>query len=102
MGKLSLGWTNTRKVGPQWEWRDGESIVYPPGKRLDGGVLSSRLAGTRSGLEKPSGELTYARVKCYICRVVRDPQLGINRFGSPNFADMKTRSSILIVDNKRN
>jgi hypothetical protein len=29
--------------------------------------------------------LTYARVKCYICRVVGDPQLGINRFGSPLF-----------------
>jgi hypothetical protein len=56
--------------------------VYPPGKRLDGGVLSSRLTGTRSGFEKPGCELTYARVKCYICRVVRDPQLGINRFGS--------------------
>jgi hypothetical protein len=28
-------------------------------------------------------ELTYARVKCYICRVVGDPQLGINRFRSP-------------------
>jgi hypothetical protein len=27
--------------------------------------------------------LTYARVKCYICRVIGDPQLGINRFGSP-------------------
>jgi hypothetical protein len=44
--------------------------VYPPGKRLDGGVLSYRLAGTYSGLEKPMAELTYARVKCYICRVV--------------------------------
>jgi hypothetical protein len=47
--------------------------VYPPGKRLDGGVLSSRLAGIRSGLEKPVCELTYERVKCYICRVVEDP-----------------------------
>jgi hypothetical protein len=74
--------------------------VYPPGKRLDVGVLSSLLAGTRSDLEKPMGELTYARVKCYICRVVVDPQLGINRFGSPNFKDMKTGSSTLIVDNK--
>jgi hypothetical protein len=73
MGKLSLGWTNTRKAGPRWEWRDGESIVYPPGKRLDGGVLSSRLAWTRSGLEKPVGELTYARIKCYICRVLEIP-----------------------------
>jgi hypothetical protein len=27
--------------------------------------------------------LTYARVKCYIYRVVGDPQMGINRFGSP-------------------
>jgi hypothetical protein len=25
--------------------------------------------------------LQYARVKCYICRVIGDPQLGINRFG---------------------
>jgi hypothetical protein len=83
MGKLRLGWTNTIKAGPQWEWRDGESIVYPPDKRLDGGVLSSRLVGTRSGLEKLVGELTYARVKCYICRVVGDPQLSINRFESP-------------------
>jgi hypothetical protein len=74
--------------------------VYPPGKRLDGGVLSSRLAETRSGLEKPVGESTYARVKCYICRVVGDPQLGINRFGLPNFSDMKTRSSTFSVDNK--
>jgi hypothetical protein len=73
MGKLSLGWTNTRKVGPRWKWRDGESIVYPPSKRLDGGVLCSRLTGTHSGLEKPGCELTYARIKCYICRVVGDP-----------------------------
>jgi hypothetical protein len=73
MGKLSLAWTNTRKTGPQWEWRDDESIVYPPGKRLDGGVLSSRLEGTCSGLEKPRCELTYARVKCYIFHVVGDP-----------------------------
>jgi hypothetical protein len=56
--------------------------------------------GTRSGLEKPKYELTYTRVKCYICRVVRDPQLGISRFGSPNFSDIKTGSSTLIVDNK--
>jgi hypothetical protein len=56
--------------------------MYPPRKRLDGGVLSSRLAGTRSGLEKPGYELTYARVKCYICHVVGDTQLGTNRFES--------------------
>jgi hypothetical protein len=74
--------------------------VYPPGIRLDGGVLSSWLAGTHSGLEKLMGELTYARVKCYICRVVGDPQRGINRFGSPNFSDMKTGSSTFNVDNK--
>jgi hypothetical protein len=59
--------------------------VYPLGKSLDGGVLSSRLAGTRSGLEKLRCELTYARVKCYLFRVVGDPQLGINRFGSLYF-----------------
>jgi hypothetical protein len=44
--------------------------------------LCSRLALTHSGFEKPGGELTYARVKCYICRVVRDPHVGINRFRS--------------------
>jgi hypothetical protein len=82
MGKLNLSWTNTRKANPQWEWRDGESIVYPPGKRLDGGVLCSHLVRTHSSLDKPGCELTYVRVKCYICRVVGDPQLGINRFES--------------------
>jgi hypothetical protein len=45
--------------------------------------LCSRLARTHSGLEKHGGELTFARVKCYICCVVGDPQLGINQFGSP-------------------
>jgi hypothetical protein len=25
-----LGQTNTRKANMQWEWRDGESSVYPP------------------------------------------------------------------------
>jgi hypothetical protein len=30
MGKLYLGRTNTRKATTQWEWRDGESSVYPP------------------------------------------------------------------------
>jgi hypothetical protein len=42
------------------------------------------------------------RVKRSICRVIGDPQLGINRFGSPNFSDMKTRSSTCSVVNKYN
>jgi hypothetical protein len=29
MGKLCLRQTNTRKANTQWEWRDGESSVYP-------------------------------------------------------------------------
>jgi hypothetical protein len=29
MGKLGLGQTNTKKANTQWEWRDGESSVYP-------------------------------------------------------------------------
>jgi hypothetical protein len=29
MGKLCLCQTNTRKATTQWEWRDGESSVYP-------------------------------------------------------------------------
>jgi hypothetical protein len=53
------------------------------GKRLDDGVSVLSVGVNRSGLKKPCGELTYARVKCYICRVIGDPQLSINRFGSP-------------------
>ena len=53
------------------------------GKRLDGGVSVLSVGVNLFWLEKPSGELTYARVKCYICRVVGDPQLSINRFESP-------------------
>jgi hypothetical protein len=63
-------------------------VLWGPSKdegpqQLDGGVLCSRVAWTRFGLEKPGCELTYARVKCYICCVVGDPKLGINRFGLP-------------------
>jgi hypothetical protein len=30
MGKLCLDRTNTKNANMQWEWRDGESSVYPP------------------------------------------------------------------------
>jgi hypothetical protein len=53
------------------------------GKRLDGGVSMLLVGVNPFCLGKPVGELTYARVKCYICHVVGDPQLGINRFRSP-------------------
>jgi hypothetical protein len=52
------------------------------GKRLDGGVSVLSVGMKPVGLKKPGGELTYARVKCYVCRVIGDPQLSINRFGS--------------------
>ena len=29
-GKPNLSLTKTRKATMQWEWRDGESCVYPP------------------------------------------------------------------------
>jgi hypothetical protein len=50
-------------------------------KRLDDGV--SVLSVGVNPVWNPRGELTYARVKCYLCRAIGDPQLGINRFGSP-------------------
>jgi hypothetical protein len=65
-------WVSFASVGPIPE--------RPP---RNGSGEMARVACTLSGLEKPSDELIYARVKCYICRVVGDPQLGINRFGSP-------------------
>jgi hypothetical protein len=49
------------------------------GKRLDGGVTVLSGSGNSCGLEKPRCGLTYARVKCYICRVVGDPKLGTSR-----------------------
>jgi hypothetical protein len=53
------------------------------GKRLDGGVSVLSIGVNPVWSLKPGGELTYARVKCYICRVIGDPQLSINRFESP-------------------
>jgi hypothetical protein len=100
MGKLSLDWTNTRKVGPQWEWRDGESIVYPPGKMLDGGVLSSRLAGTRSGLEKTGCKLTYARLSATYVVWLEIPRWVLIDSDYRYFSDMKTGSLPCIVVNK--
>jgi hypothetical protein len=61
----------------QWEWRDGESSVYPPWQE------AGRWCICALGWREPGLVLTYARVKCYICRVIGDPQLSINRFGSP-------------------
>jgi hypothetical protein len=52
------------------------------GNRLDGGVSVLSVGVNPVWSKNPGGELTYARVKCYICRVIGDPQLGINRFGS--------------------
>jgi hypothetical protein len=60
------------------------------GKRLDGGV--SVLSVGVNLIWNPSGELTYARVKCYICRVIGDPQLSIIDLDRRNFTDMKTWS----------
>jgi hypothetical protein len=54
--------------------------VYPP---LARGWTVVYLCSRLACLKNPGGELTYARVKCYICRVIGDPQLSINRFGSP-------------------
>jgi hypothetical protein len=54
------------------------------GKRLDGGV------SVLSVDENPGGELTYARVKCYICHVIGDPQLSIIDSDRRTFAVMKT------------
>jgi hypothetical protein len=56
--------------------------VYPPWQ--EAGRWCICALGWREPIliEKPGGELSYARVKWYICRVVGDPQLGINRFRS--------------------
>jgi hypothetical protein len=81
MGKLCLGQTNTRKANTHWEWRDGESSMYPLWQEAGRWCICA-LGWREPGLVL-RGELTYARVKCYICRVIGDPQLSINRFGSP-------------------
>jgi hypothetical protein len=42
MGKLCLGLTNTRKATMKWEWRYGESSVYPPWQEAGRGALGWR------------------------------------------------------------
>jgi hypothetical protein len=66
----------------QWEWRDGESSVYPLWQEAGRWCICA-LGWHEPDLVNPGGELTYARVKCYICHVTGDPQLSINRFRSP-------------------
>jgi hypothetical protein len=85
MGKLSLGRTNTRIARSHWAWEMVRVACTLHGKRLDGGVTVLSGSEDPSGLEKPECELTHARVKCSICRVVGDPQLGIDQFGSSLF-----------------
>ena len=84
MGKPEPGYSIREKTIAQWECRDGESGVYAPGTWLDGGVLCSRVARTYSCGGGSVGMVDMCkRIKGSICRVVGDPQLGINRFGSP-------------------
>jgi hypothetical protein len=56
---------------------DSESSVYPSWQEARRwSNLYSRVAGTHSDLEIAGCGLAYARVKRYICSVVRYPQLG--------------------------
>jgi hypothetical protein len=67
--------------------------VYPPWQ--EAGRWCIYALGLRepvSGLKNPGGGLTYARVKCYICRVIGDPQLSIIDSDRRTFAVMKTWS----------
>src|SRR5688572_4544983 len=75
-GKLEPGYSIHEKTIAHWEWRDGESGTYPPGKGSPKrGLCALGWRGPVHVVEDPWERLTYARVKCYICRVVRDPQL---------------------------
>jgi hypothetical protein len=56
--------------------------VYPPWQEAGRWCICT-LGWREPDLVNPGGELTNARVKCYICRVIGDPQLSINRFGLP-------------------
>jgi hypothetical protein len=70
MGKLCLRQTNTRKANTQWEWRDGESSVYPLWQEAGWWCICA-LGWRELGLVLRNPV------------VIGDPQLGINRFGSP-------------------
>jgi hypothetical protein len=51
--------------------------VYLYGNGWIGGVLCSRVTRNRSGLRRSEGRVDICGLKSGICRVVRDPQLGI-------------------------
>jgi hypothetical protein len=53
------------------------------GKRLDGGVSVLSIGVNLIWSYEPRWRVDICKVKCYICRVIGDPQLGIDRFGSP-------------------
>jgi hypothetical protein len=74
MGKPQPDHSIREKTIAHWEWRDGESGVYPPGTRLDGGVPCSRVAQTCSCGGGSVGMVDMCkRVKGSICHVVGDP-----------------------------
>jgi hypothetical protein len=53
------------------------------GKRLDGGISVLSVGVNPVWSSETRWRVDICKVKCYICRVIGDPQLGINRFGSP-------------------
>jgi hypothetical protein len=60
-----------------WEWRDGESSVYPRGQGLYWRCTYSRLALDPVMFWRIWVKVDICRLESYICHVVRDPQLGI-------------------------
>jgi hypothetical protein len=58
-------------------------VACTPGKRLHGEYCALGWRRPVHVVGDPWEWLTYARVKCYIYRVVGDRQLGINRFRLP-------------------
>jgi hypothetical protein len=103
MGKPEPGYSIRENTIAHWEWRDGESGVYPPGTWLDGGVPCSRVVRTCSCGGGSVGMID-------MCKRIREayvvwleiPSWVLIDSDRRYFSVMKTRSSTCSVVNKYN
>jgi hypothetical protein len=77
-GKLYFVYSNHKNDYPRTRSGEMVRVAYTHvALGWIGGVLYSRVAQNHSGFRGSDGRVNICKIWFYICRVVRDPQLGI-------------------------
>jgi hypothetical protein len=92
-GKPEPGYSIREKTISHWAWEIVGVVCTVLARGWTEEYCAPGSRGPVHVVEDLWERLTYAKVKCYICRVVRDPQLGIIGLNRRCSSVMETLSS---------